>query len=266
MSGRKRKQRGLIILTAVLIISLIAGSAGFATGYWADARKRTALSAELSALKESISDENIKNAEKIKKENDELSLRVTELEEQVASLSEENEILKNAAKETEASNEEETQGLLDPVKKGGQNEETGADGEQEAVRVSLVDKITKYVILIIVIILVLMGVGMIFFGRKEGSIDEEDELSYEEEKESDISGAPSPATEEVSGDTVRHERIDLFAEDEIKTDGDEEEKSNFAEIKEPEDKQQQADEVISGAHVPETLEELMMTGHGGDGK
>ena len=154
MSGRKRKQRGLIILTAVLIISLIAGSAGFATGYLADARKRTALSAELIALKESVSDENIKNAEKIKKENDELSLRVTELEEQVASLSEENEMLKNAVKETEASNEEETKGLLDPVKKGGQDEEASVDGEPEAVRVSLVDKITKYVILIIILCII----------------------------------------------------------------------------------------------------------------
>lgn len=265
MSERKRKQRGLIILTGVLIISLIAGSAGFATGYWADARKRTALSAELIALKESVSDENIKNAEKIKKENDELSLRVTELEEQVASLSEENEMLKNAVKETEASNDDETQGLLDPVKKGGQDEEDSADDQQEAVRVSLVDKITKYVILIIVIILVLMGVGMIFFGRKEGGIDEEDELSYEEEKERDISGAPSPETEVVSGDTVRHERIDLFAEDELNTGACEEEKSDFDEINEPEDKKH-ADDVISGAHVPETLEELMMTGHGGDGK
>lgn len=280
MSGRKRKQRGLIILTAALIISLIAGSAGFATGYLADAKKRTALSAELSLLKESVSDENIKNAEKLQQENEELSLKVTELEDQVASLTEENEklkVLKTEAAETDVTESTLSDSVLDPVGSADKSEISDYEDEAETDRVGLVDKITKYAILIIVAILVLMGIGMFIFGRKDG-YEEDDELSEDEPLE-DKKIDDIKISGEVPDDTVRHDRINLFEEEEAasKTDGEDTEKPNLSgeefSLKEEvpvSDKEKRQEESANQenadepAYVPETLEELMTRRHGGE--
>lgn len=280
MSGRKRKQRGLIILTAVLIISLIAGSAGFATGYLADAKKRTALSAELSSLKESASEENIKNAERLQKENEELSLKVTELEEQIASLNEENETLKaikTQSAETDVTENALSDGVLDPVGSDNKSEISDYEEGAEPDRVGLVDKITKYVILIIVAILVLMGIGMFIFGRKDDDYEKDDGLSGEERFE-DNEKEGQRISEKVPDDTAEHDRINLFEEEEIvlKAVGQDVEKPGFESeeilpeeeilISKEEEESEKQEENILKAYVPETLEELMMQNHGGDDK
>ncbi len=263
MSTRKRKQQGLVILIIALFVALIAGSAGFATGYGADAAKRNALSKQVEELTASVSG-TVSSAETdaLKQENEELSAKVASLEAEVNSLKEENSALSEAKANEPDNNVPDT--VLDPVEKpaSGNNGADAAD-TQPVARVSIVDRITKYVILSIVVILVIMGISMFFFGKRR-----DDDEDYDDEEEPDEVPEIKKAPEVKAEPEVKTE-ADIFGDDGLKAEYERYEASHADEkemtmevpaiklpAEEPE-KEEPVKEEPKSAAVPDTLEELM---------
>lgn len=272
MSTRKRKQQGLTVLIIALFVALIAGSAGFATGYGADAAKRSALSKQVESLQASASGAAASaETEALKQENEELKAKVISLEEEVASLNEENAALSSARASESDKSVSDT--VLDPVEKpAGENTAEGGKTEAPAARVSIVDRITKYVILSIVAILIIMGISMLFFGKRRDD-DDYDEEETAEEKPLKIQTEPEEKTENEKADEA-----DIFGDDGLKAEYERYEASHpesapeataevtaIKEDKEP--KAEPAEEKHESASVPDTLEELMAqspSAHNGD--
>lgn len=276
MSMRKRKQQGLAILILSLLVALVAGSAGFATGYGADAAKRTSLSEEVAALKAQTENAPLINEElealkaeneTLKAENEELTAKVTEFEEALSDLKDENETLK-VIKESEGKQTNEAEGVLDPVERSGSEGNGEAKGENvpSATRVSLVDKITKYVIIVIVAILVLMGLCMIFIPHRE---DEDEEEDAAEDFAAPKKEAPESAAEaEKAYVPSQYDAVSAEPTKEIVIPSEDEEEKKEAEnyasegLKETEKKEEEAKNVCgaeesANTFVPDTLEELM---------
>ena len=262
MSTRKRKQQGLVILILSLFVALIAGSAGFATGYGADAAKRSALSKQVEELKASASG-SVSSAETdaVKQENEELKAKVTALETEVASLKKENAALSESNAQEPRVNT--TDSVLDPIETPSNDNKADGKDTQHVARVSIVDRITKYVILSIVVILVIMGISMFFFGKRRDDDEDYDDGEYPDEM---------AAPEETPVSEVKTE-ADIFGDDGLKaeyeryeesragagTAGTKETTSEVPAIKEPaeEQKEELRKEEHRSASVPDTLEELM---------
>ena len=266
MSTRKRKQQGLVILIIALFVALIAGSAGFATGYGADAAKRSALSKQVEELKASVSGAvSSEETDAVKQENAELKEKVASLEAEVNSLKEENSALSEAKAAEPDNNVSDT--VLDPVEKpvSGNNGEDTAN-TQPVARVSIVDRITKYVILSIVVILVIMGISMFFFGKRRDDDDYDDEEDLDEVPE--IKAEPEVKKEPEAKPEVKTE-ADIFGDDGLKAEYERYEASHADEkdmtlevpaIKRPEKepvKEEPEKAEYKSADVPDTLEELM---------
>lgn len=265
MSTRKRKQQGLVILILSLFVALIAGSAGFATGYGADAAKRSALSKQVEELKASASG-SVSSAETdaVKQENEELKAKVTALETEVASLKKENAALSESNAQEPRVNT--TDSVLDPIETPSNDNKADGKDTQHVARVSIVDRITKYVILSIVVILVIMGISMFFFGKRRDDDEDYDDGEYPDEM-----AAPeeTPVSEETPVPEVKTE-ADIFGDDGLKAEyeryeesragaGTKETTSEVPSIKEPaeEQKEEPRKEEHRSASVPDTLEELM---------
>lgn len=215
MSKRKRKQQGLLILVAALIVALLAGSAGFATGYGADAAKRNALKKEISELKATVSGEDAESVSamnELKAKNDELAQTVSELEATVADLKNKNTGLTEQLGQASANiNSENNSEVLDPVVRPSEEEPASSDTDDGGARVTMVDKITKYVIIIIVVILALMGISMLFFSRREEDEDyeDEDDARHDRKKEAyaDDKAEPEASLEDEAAVTEEPEEI-----------------------------------------------------------
>ncbi len=269
MSTRKRKQQGLVILVLALFVALIAGSAGFATGYGADAAKRSALSKQVEELKASLGGTGVSAGENdaLKKENEELRTKVASLEEEVAALKEE-----NAVKAAPEANNNVPDNVLDPVETGGSDNTENQDSAPTA-RVSIVDRITKYVILTIVAILVIMGISMFFFGKR-ADYDDDDEDGDDVPEE--IKKAPEVKKE--APEPEKAPEADIFGDDSLKA-----EYERYASSEKPEEvpevpeetaeipdlpaEPEKTEESPKSASVPDTLEELMAqspSAHNGD--
>lgn len=267
MSKRKRKQQGLLILVAALIVALIAGSAGFATGYGADAAKRNALKQEVSELKAAVSGEDAESVaamNELKTKNEELAQTVSELEATVADLKNKNtaltEQLEQAGANTSPENNSE---VLDPVVRPSEEEPAVSD-DDGGTRVTMVDKITRYVIIIIVVILALMGVSMLFFSRRDDAEDEDEDEPEPEDERLNERLAFEKLDEEV---TKRDEALTGLNEDEaFNVPEPADEKNEQPEI--DYDRYVPLDEEDNGAvtstKVPETLEELMGMSRSGE--
>lgn len=258
MSTRKRKQQGLVILVLALFVALIAGSAGFATGYGTDAAKRSALSKQVEELKASAGGTGVSQEENeaLKKENDELRTKVASLEEEIALLKEE-----KAAQPSPKANNGVSDAVLDPVETSGGADNTQNDTAPTA-RVSIVDRITKYVILTIVAILVIMGISMLFFGRRAD--DEEDEETDENEE-------TAPKAKEAPAEPAGVPEADIFGSDSLKAEYERYEASGkdgeTSEISDISENIEKTEESPKSASVPDSLEELMAqssSAHNGD--
>lgn len=267
MSTRKRKQQGLVILVLALFVALIAGSAGFATGYGADAAKRSALSKQVEELKASLGGTGVSAGENdaLKKENEELRTKVASLEEEVAALKEE-----NAVKTSPETNNNVQDNVLDPIETGGSNNTENQDNAPTA-RVSIVDRITKYVILTIVAILVIMGISMFFFGKR-ADYDDDDE-DDEEDVRAKIKEAPGVKKE--AAEPEKAPEADIFGDDDLKAEYEryassekpEKVPGETAEIPDLPAEPEKTEESPRSASVPDTLEELMAqspSAHNGD--
>lgn len=274
MSMRKRKQQGLAILILSLFVALVAGSAGFATGYGADAAKRTSLSEEVAALKAQTENAPLINEElealkaeneTLKAENEELTAKVTEFEEALSDLKDENEPLK-VIKESEGKQTNEAEGVLDPVERSDSegNGEAKSENVPSATRVSLVDKITKYVIIVIVAILVLMGLCMIFIPHRE----DEDEDAAEDFAAPKKEAPESAAEAEKAYVPSQYDAVSAEPTKEIVIPSEDEEEKKEAEnydsegLEETEKEKEEAKDVCgaeesANTFVPDTLEELM---------
>ena len=265
MSTRKRKQQGLVILILSLFVALIAGSAGFATGYGADAAKRSALSKQVEELKASASG-SVSSAETdaVKQENEELKAKVTALEAEVASLKEENAALSESNAQEPRVNT--TDSVLDPIETPSNDNKADGKDTQQVARVSIVDRITKYVILSIVVILVIMGISMFFFGKRRDDDDYDDEEDLDNVPE--IKAEPEVKKEPETKPEVKTE-ADIFGDDGLKAEYERYEASHADEkdmtlevpaIKMPEKepvKEEPEKAEYKSADVPDTLEELM---------
>lgn len=279
MSKRKRKQQGLLLLVIALIAALIAGSAGFATGYGADAAKRNALKkevAELKALTDGKNEEANSELLKLKEENASLSESVADLEEEINALKKENASLSEKANSANTNTGDGA--LLDPVTRQNESEASDDGNVTGTNRVSMVDKITKYVIIAIVAILVLMGISMMFISRREDDYEDydDDNDDYEEKNGTDMGGM----AEEKVVNTAVYEKDNTAASYDEK-----EEDSTFEEFSFKDDVSEQTEKYESdidyeryvpieeekapsenGAKVPETLEELMNLSGSGDAR
>lgn len=261
MSNRKRKQQGLAILVLSLFVALIAGSAGFATGYGADAAKRKSLSEEVSVLREKT--ENVGMSaeqeesvlaenEALKSENEELNKKVSDLTEQLGALQKDNEELKN----TNVISVDEDETALDPVERNGETEDVPSNSQDEVKRVSLVDKITKYAIIIIVVILVIMGLCMFFFSRRDDDYEYDDE-EYEDEDADETNDEMQNDADEVK----EEEKEEVIIEEPTREivlpekEATEENSEAFSEETMPFDMNEETK--VSASDVPDTLEELM---------
>lgn len=267
MSKRKRKQQGLLILIAALIVALLAGSAGFATGYGADAAKRNALKKEVSELKAAVSGEDAESVaamDELKAKNEELAQTVSELEATVADLKNKNtELTEQLGQASVNTNPENNSEVLDPVTRPSEEEPSVSDDDSTA-RVTLVDKITKYVIIIIVVILVLMGISMLFF-RREDDEDYEDEDEARIDREKEVYDDKKAETEAPLEDAVINGETEKQAEAFYDT---EPEKSTEQVPEIDYDRyvplDEEDDAATKSAKVPETLEELMGMSRSGE--
>lgn len=228
MSVRTRRQRALVLFVGALIVAVIAGAAGFATGYGAEASKRLALSEENRILKEenaSLSGVkiNIEETESLKTENEELKSKITELNAEIESLN-------SKISETEAALSDtqntltETEGALSEAEKSAEE----LANEVSSGSHGLMNTITKWFIFGIIAVLVIMGVAMFIVPKSHRHEDDED---YDEDEEYQ---------------EVTDEKTEIMIE----------EPTEEITYDEPEEVEEVTEE--KGAKVPETLEELMM--------
>ncbi len=189
MSVRERRQKAFGLFVAALVVALIAGAAGYATGYGVNSEKRikainenkiitaeneklTGISADAKEL-EALRAENTElkaTLETLTKEKEELSAKLTETEEALEKASDVAEVIGDALREESVNNS------------GSVEKEDNSDKYKA--------QITKWFALGIIGVLVLTGIAMILIPaksrRKEDYEDDEyedDEEEYEETEE-----------------------------------------------------------------------------------
>lgn len=285
MSSRRRKQQALVLLIAALFLITVSAAAGYASGYGVNSAKRIALEEENTALRqaetEAENEENAKDTEAILEENKVLKEEKLALEEKTSVLEKEKtelsekvemleEIVKSYSSDNGASEELDSEVLTAPER----NEiETSAEvRDTVGSKVSLIDKITKYAIIVIIVLLVLMGAGMFLSGRNK-DIDEEDEDDDDDEIADDISPLRKMILAKEDGRVDQNTKIIKVETPETKKTPEEaEEETTSEELNYVEEaagdfcqestKEEQNDSVkaeeTEKTVVPNTLEELML--------
>ncbi|MDO5477581.1 MAG: hypothetical protein Q4G23_00265 [Clostridia bacterium] len=289
MSVRSRRQKVFMLFIAAIVIAILAGAAGFATGYGSDASKRIKLLEENKALREE--NESFSGVKADIEATNTLTAENGELKTQLETLTAENETLKTKIAELEenlaAANE-----ALNVTEQALTEAEAEASMDAEAKQSRFMDTLTKWFIIGIIGVLVIMGIMMILVPKKGRKFDDaddepedekEDEEAYEEAKstgeEEHVSYKEEPAhdedaysyeTEAESYRKETEEKKDFVFPFETVTKEETDEKTEeipVEEIKEIYSEEPEQTEIVfpeeeekrdaSADFVPDSLEELM---------
>ena len=248
MSVRTRRQKIFSLFILALAVAVVAGAAGFATGYGTESEKRIKLVQENKALTEenkilSEIEIDIEKTEALSAENEELKAKVEEL-------TKENGELKEKLTETEGALSE-TKETLEITKTAltESKENVPAESAGEVTKQSdFMDKITMWFIVGIVGVLVIMGIMMLLVPKKQRCEDIEEEEDTKEdvtfEAEETKEAEEVAFAEGISEDTKEFQTVDSEAEQTeiVFSEASYEEKTDTAER----------------AAVPDSLEELML--------
>lgn len=265
MSVRTRRQKAFGLFLVVLATALVAGAAGFATGYGTDASKRMALAEENRFLRA----ENAELAEiKIDSEKTaELTSENEALKAEVEELKKSNKELSDKLADTEGDLEETKEALsesekeLDKAEKKNEEAVTEAAATDTSVKSekNFMDKITTWFIIGIIGVLVIMGVALILVPKTKREDEEESEEESEDDEEAEeeqyVAFEEVNESEEDAEDDATEE-----LQEEIQEDVQEEVQEGVqTEIvfEETEDNKVEEEKGMS-SDVPDSLEELML--------
>ncbi|MBR2021233.1 MAG: hypothetical protein IJ939_02245, partial [Clostridia bacterium] len=180
MSVRTRRQMVFSFFIVALVVAVIAGAAGYATGYGVESAKRIKLmeenklltekNAELSAIEIDMEEKNALAAE-----NEELKAEIEAIKAEKTALEEKVTELEGTLSDTQETLSETESALSDA-------EAEAAEGENGS-QSKFMDKLTKWFIIGIVGVLVIMGVMMLLVPKNSKKYDsDEDEEDEDEDK------------------------------------------------------------------------------------